>query len=200
MSLSRARTGRPVHGPVRTMNGTGIPCRCRCRHSRRATSTAPSFRFCRAMMESKNPSRELLMIDDPFRAEIARVASSGSVDDILAALLQVRTMYDSSRSTEERAILRPLLDQLRATAVGNVKTLSDEQLAAKLRSARHRVETAIESRMNPSLVGAGGLGGRGIDANYHERVNRAIDESSGLASLQASYRELLAESNRRTSR
>jgi hypothetical protein len=151
------------------------------------------------MMDSKNPLRELLMIDDAFRAEIARVASNGSGDETLAALLRLRAMYDSSESTEERATLRPLLDQLRATAGGHVKALSDEQLAVKLRSAHNRLETAIESRMNPALVGAGGLGGGGIDANYLARVNRAIDKSSGLASLQASYRELLAESSRRIS-
>jgi len=139
------------------------------------------------------------MIDDSLRDEVARVATNGSVDEVLAALLQVRAMYDSSESTDERAALRPLLDQLRATSTGHAETLSDEQLAAKLSAARNQLERAIESRLNPSLVGAGGLGGGGIDANYHERVNRAIDESSGLASLQAAYRELLGELTRRTS-
>lgn len=138
------------------------------------------------------------MIYDSLRDEIARTASTGSADELLAVLLRVRAMYDSSESIEERAILRPLLDQLRAASGGHVKALSDKQLAKKLLSARKRLEAAIESRLDPNLSGAGGgMGGGAIDPVDHARINRAIDEASNHASLQASYRELLRELSHR---
>lgn len=124
------------------------------------------------------------------------------LDEVLDDLVATRAELDAATDLQDRAVLRDRLTQLRAEAAairGPTETnLSDDQLAAAIRSAERALDELRSARLDPSQVGgASGYGG-GLDPMQTARHNQRVDRAGGRSELQTELDALLRERTRRT--